>query len=102
MVLPHTIAALATINTRRVVYAQLMITIAQLQYRLTRAWIQTKARRFCVSLRRVYVALQGGDSKTMSRPFGVALLMAGCDDRGAQVLICAILVHIMCPFLRAE
>ncbi|CAN0489951.1 unnamed protein product, partial [Laminaria digitata] len=28
---------------------------------------------------------QGGGSKTMSRPFGVALLMAGYDDRGAQV-----------------
>lgn len=28
---------------------------------------------------------QGGGSKTMSRPFGVALLMAGFDDRGAQV-----------------
>eukprot|EP00903_Cladosiphon_okamuranus_P006436 g6297.t1 len=28
---------------------------------------------------------EGGGSKTMSRPFGVALLMAGFDDRGAQL-----------------
>lgn len=28
---------------------------------------------------------EGGGSKTMSRPFGVALLMAGYDDRGAQL-----------------
>jgi 20S proteasome subunit alpha 5 len=31
---------------------------------------------------------ESGDEKKMSRPFGVALLLAGCDDTGAKLFFC--------------